>query len=702
MAETGPSGPDTEIHFDCGPEWGEEGGPATGLGRRYVELWNLVFMQNFLHPDGSLTDLPRKNVDTGAGFERWLTLLEDVPTIFDTSALRPMVTATERVTARAYGDDASVDYYLKSIADHARCVTFLVNDGVVPSNEGRGYVCRSVIRRAVRRGYQLGVERPFLPELVDAAVDLMADAYPELVKNRTSLVDVIGMEEERFRQTLRAGTALLDTEMATGRVRGAVAFKLHDTFGFPIEVTAEVAEERGVPLDREGFDTAMAEQRRRGNDARKAGAITEVGSHAYAGILEEHGPTEFTGYQEVESKATVLAVLDAGEGRIEVFLDRTPFYAEGGGQVGDTGTLTAVDGTATVRVLDTTYALAGLTRHVVEMDRGRLEVGMEVVASIDTERRAAIRRNHTGTHLLHWALREVLGPQVRQQSSYVGPDRLRFDINHHAPLTAAQLRTVEDMVNDRVLDNEPVRAYETSMDHAKELGAIMFFGDKYGDRVRVVEAGERSMELCGGTHVHALGTIGPLKIVSEGSIGSNLRRIEAVTGTGTIAKVRETDALLASVAELLRTTPDEVAPTLERVLAQQRAMSDELKLLRNQLARGEASELARAAVEGLVVLRRDDLTSDQLRDLAVAIRDEHDIRGAFLVGSPDGERVAVAGAVTKDSGLVAGEFVVEAAKITGGGGNAKAAEVAVAGGRDPARIDEAVAAIRARAGLPAA
>ncbi|HEX2850867.1 MAG TPA: alanine--tRNA ligase [Acidimicrobiales bacterium] len=710
MGETGPCGPCSEIHLDNGPEWGDGGGPAHGGGDRYIEFWNLVFMQNFRHPDASLTDLPTKNVDTGGGLERWLMLLEGVPTVFDTDAIRPIIAAAEELTGHAYraGDD-KVDTALRVIGDHARSMSFLVADTVTPSNEGRGYVLRGVIRRAVRRAYQLGVERQILGELVRSVVEHMGQAYPELRQKADVIADVVDREEGRFRQTLRAGSILLDEELDKGRVSGEVAFKLHDTYGFPIEITAEIAEEREVPLDRAGFDAAMDRQRERSRVGAGKAVITTTGIDAYRQILHEYGPSDFLGYQTVESDGQIVAVVRADDlseeersdprrvPRLEVFLDRTPFYAEGGGQVGDIGTITTPSGVA--RVIDTTPALPGLHRHVVEVLEGDIQSGQEAHAVVDALTRDATRRNHTGTHLLQAALREIVGPHVHQQGSYVGPDRLRFDLNHHEPLTPEQLEQIENLVNEEVLTNQGVRAYETTMDHARELGAMMFFGDKYGDIVRVVEAGNYSVELCGGTHVHALGTIGPLKITSEGSIGSNLRRIEAVTGTASLLSVQQDERSLERAAAMLRTKPDEVVEGIERLLQRQRELQDELKALRSQAAAGEARRLVAEAEGGLVVLRRDGRSGDELGDLAKAVRGEPGIRGVVLVGSPDGERVAIAVAVAKDSGLVAGQLALEAARACGGGANPKAPEFAVAGGKDVTKIDDAIAAVRQALGL---
>ncbi|HYD10326.1 MAG TPA: alanine--tRNA ligase, partial [Acidimicrobiales bacterium] len=563
MGATGPCGPCSELHYDCGPEWGEAGGPATGGGDRYVEFWNLVFMDQFRHEDGSLTPLPDKNVDTGNGLERVLMLLDDVPTVYDTEALMPLVRTVERIAGKPYGAGTNeYDSQIRVIADHARTMAFLVDDGIPPSNEDRGYVVRSVIRRAITKGAQLGIDKPFLPELLDATFALMGDAYPELHQRADGIKATIEREEHRFRQTLAKGMALLDEELVHGEVHGEAAFKLHDTYGFPIEVTREIASDRGVHLDEAGFTAAMQAQRQRAKAARKAGVIDKEALDAYRALAAEHGTTEFTGREEYETDARVVAVQPLDDGTVEVFIDRSPFYAEAGGQVGDTGWIETATGT--VEVVDTTYAIPGLHRHVGRLVDGHVDAGQEATARIDAARRDAIRRNHTGTHLLHHALREVLGDHVKQQGSLVHPEYLRFDFSHYEGVTAEQLRKVEDLANDEVFRNEPVRHYETTKEHAAEIGAIAFFGDKYGEIVRVLEAGS-STELCGGTHVRATGDIGPIRITSEASIGANQRRIFAVTGTGTVERLRRAEESLVSAATLLNVGgADEVVEGIER------------------------------------------------------------------------------------------------------------------------------------------
>jgi alanyl-tRNA synthetase len=532
--------------------------------------------------------------------------------------------------------------------------------------------------------------------MVERTIELMGDDYPELVTNRDLVVPIITREEESFRRTLARGSQILDAQLDRlgegGTVPGDVAFLLHDTYGFPFEVTQEMAQLRGFDVDVEGFESAMEEQRRRAREAGRAGGVaTGEEVDAQHRLLVEHGPTEFTGRREYETEATVIGVIGDA-----VYLDRTPFYAEAGGQIGDTGTITTDTGMA--EVVDTTYAPPGLHAHHVKLQEGAIEVGQRAVARIDGERRDAIRRNHTGTHILHWALRQVLGNHVKQQGSLVAPDRLRFDFSHFEPVTDDQLRAIEDLANHEILHNAPVRHFETTMDEARALGAIAFFGDKYGDIVRVLEAGEHSVELCGGTHVRRLGDIGPLKVVSEGSIGSNLRRIEAVTGFGPIERLRQEEELVSRAADVLGTTPDELPLAAERLRVELKTLRDELKDLRRQAAGSRAGDLASAAVDGVVVARVDAVARDDLRDLAVAVREAPGVRAVVLGGEPPGGGVALVAAVMKDGGLNAAELIAEPARTVGGGGG-KSPDLAVAGGRDASRLDEALDQARAAAGI---
>ncbi|HUF33598.1 MAG TPA: alanine--tRNA ligase [Acidimicrobiales bacterium] len=707
MGDTGPCGPSSELFWDFGPDLGAEGGPADGGEERYVEIWNLVFPQHYRQADGSLTDLPMRGIDTGAGLERILSILQGVTSVYETDVLAGLVDRAQSVTGRQLGQDEETDVALRLLADHARTITFLVNDGVLPSNEDRGYVLRRIIRRAVRFAHLLGVQQPVTPPMIAGVVELMGDAYPEIRAGQDSITTLVEREEGRFRQTLKTGSDLLEAELAGlpagGVLPGEVAFRLHDTYGFPLDVTREVVAERDVTVDDEGFAVAMDAQRQRAKGARKAGPADETASEAYRELLERSGPTVFTGREEPETEARVLSLLvrpaseadDAAE-LVEVFLDCSPFYAEAGGQVGDTGTITTATGR--VEVIDTTYALPGLHRHTGHVVEGEITPDQDAVATIDDERRAAIRRNHTGTHILHWALREVLGDHVKQQGSLVSPEYLRFDFSHHEAVTDEQLAAIEDLANREVLTDESVRHYETTQDEANALGAIAFFGDKYGEVVRVLEAGRRSVELCGGTHVGALGQIGPIRITSEGSIGANQRRIFATTGTGTLEIVRDEHDRLAEASRLLGVPPEQVVDGVAKRLDEIKELRDELKSLRKQAAGAGASSLAAEAVDGVVVARVDGVSRDELKDLAVAVRDQPGVRAVVLGGAPEGGGAALVSAVTKDSGLNASELIADAARTVKGGGG-KAPDLAVAGGKDPSALDLALDQVRAAAGI---
>ncbi|RMH72107.1 MAG: alanine--tRNA ligase, partial [Actinomyces sp.] len=628
-----------------------------------------------------------------AGLERMLSVLQGVDSVWETDEFVELLAAASRLTGVAHGADPRTDVSLRILADHARSTTFLISDGVFPSNEARGYVLRRILRRAVRHAFLLGVDEPVMAGMVDAVVEVMGPDYPELVRDHAYVRDVVAREELRFRETLRTGQNILDQHLARleagEALPGEIAFQLHDTYGFPLELTAEIAAERGVAVDTEGFAAAMAAQQERAKAARRVATGADEGP--WAELLDEFGETDFIGRDEVSGTGRVLWVGEAG-----VVLDRTPFYAESGGQVGDTGVIRT--DTGEVRVVDTRYAAPGLHLHVVEPIEGSIEVGQLAVATIDAERRAAIRRNHTATHILHWALREVLGDHVKQQGSYVGPDRLRFDFSHFEALTPDQIEAVEDLANREILDNAPVRHFETTMERARELGAIAFFGDKYGDIVRVLEAGRHSVELCGGTHVRALGDIGLLHIVSEGSIGSNIRRVEAVTGLESLAVLRRAEGLVARAAEAVGVPPDELVEGIEKRLAEAKAVRAELEQLKRQLAAAQAPRLAAEAVDGVVVARVDELDRDGLRELAVSVRDQPGVRAVVLGAALEGGGVALVSAVTPDSGLDAGELIAEAKKTVGGGGR-PAPDLAVAGGRDPERLDEALDQARAAAGL---
>ncbi len=700
MGDTGPCGPCSELYFDKGADYGADGGPAFGGAERFVEIWNLVFMQYNRSADGSTEDLPRPSIDTGAGLERILPLLQGVDSIFATDLFLPMIETAQSITGRTYGRDEGVDIGLRILADHGRAMSMLVSDGVLPANEGRGYVLRRIIRRAIRRARQLGVDGSCTPRLVDAAVGILGGAYPAMAEQHGLISDVVAREEEGFLRTLATGSTILEEQLASGleSVSGEVAFRLHDTYGFPVELTVEIAEEAGLAVDLAGFEEAMDRQRSQARAAARA-SKTVAGEQAYRSVLDLEGQTVFVGqrpdgYAAPARVVAVLADLDPGRvGQAEIFLDRTPFYAEGGGQMGDTGTIVTETGTA--QVYDTVSALPGLTSHRATLT-GEIFAGQDALAAIDGPRRDALRRNHTGTHLLHAALRAVLGDQVRQQGSLVAPDRLRFDFSHHGGVSPEELAAVSAMANAEVLTDDDVVVEETTKAEAEAMGALAFFGDKYGERVRVVRAGEHSVELCGGTHVGALGMIGPITVVSESSIGSNTRRIEAVTGASAIDRIAAREGLLTEAAALLRTEPEHVLEAIDRLLERQRAAERALEQARSRELQSEAASLVAEATQGVVVARRDGLAPDLLRDLAQSIRSTGGLRAVVLGGSPDGERAALAVAADRTAGheadggqVHAGDLVKQVAPLLGGGGGGSP-EVAVAGGKDPSGIDRAL------------
>ena len=709
MADTGPCGPCSEIHIDRGAEFGPDGGPRSDKqGDRFMEFWNLVFMQYDRDETGALTPLPKPSIDTGAGLERVLCLLQGVDAVWETDLMQPLIDKASELTGTTYrpGDyDHRESFAIRVLAEHARSTSMLVADGVFPSNEARGYVLRRIIRRAVRYAYLLGTEAIVLPALAEVAIDVMGNAYPDVARQRDFIVGVLGKEEANFRHTLRNGLSILERELdgddSTEELSGSTAFLLHDTYGFPLELTQEIAQERGVSIDIAGFESEMTEQRVRAKAARgtrRAGANVD----AYRSIVEQHGTTTFVGYVTDNAVGRILDVLAVAENEadnldldldldlVEIFLDQTPFYAESGGQVGDTGTIATETGTA--EVIDTTFALPNLRRHTARIVAGTITPGQPVAAAIDSERRNAIRRNHTATHLLHHALRAVVGDHVKQAGSLVAPDRLRFDFSHYESLTAEQIERIESMVNAETLANTPVRISEMPKAEAEARGAIAFFGDKYGDVVRVLEAGS-SVELCGGTHVSATGDIGTVKIISEGSIGSNLRRIEAVTGAASVALLQRTDKELGEIAKLVSSPGDPTGGVL-RKLDEIKALNDDLKRLRSTLATGRATELAASAIDDTVVARIDGLAPGDLRELAIAVRNAPAVDIAVLIGETPTGGVSLAAAVTTGAPVDASALIRDAAKAVGGGGGGGKGDVATAGGKDASAIDHAVALAR--------
>ena len=705
MGDLGPCGPCSEIHIDRGPDFGPEGGPlGDPAGDRFMEFWNLVFMQFDQGAGGLRTPLPKPSIDTGAGLERVLALMQGVDSVWETDLMQPLLDEACSLTGRKYivGDyDDRDSFAMRVLAEHARSSTMLVNDGVFPSNEARGYVLRRIIRRAVRYAYMLGTSDLVMPKLSEVAIDVMGNAYPDVRRNADFITSVIAREEERFRHTLKNGLSILDTELTggAGSLAGPTAFLLHDTYGFPLELTQEIAAEREIDVDLEGFTSEMTKQRDRAKAAHK-GAGDAGSVDAYREIVEQFGTTEFVGYAVDMVEARVLALVEptvaaepdteseSGSGQlVEVFLDRTPFYAESGGQIGDTGTITTATGT--VEVIDTTFALPSLRRHLARVTDGVVTSGQQATVTIDIARRDAIRRNHTATHLLHHALRTVLGDHVKQAGSMVGPDRLRFDFSHYESVTAEQVAEIESLVNIETLANDPTRAYETTKDEAEALGAIAFFGDKYGDIVRVLEAGS-SVELCGGTHVRATGDIGTVKVVSESSIGSNLRRIEAITGGASVELLQRDEALIAATARLVGAQVDDVLGGVQRKLDEIKTLHDEIKTLRSQVAIGRAGAIAAGVVDGTVVTRVDGLAPGDLRELAVAVRQRAEVDTVVLIGETPTGGVALVAAVPPGGDQPASALIAEAARAVGGGGGGKG-DIATAGGKNPDGIPDALA-----------
>ena len=708
MGDTGPCGPSSEIFWDLGPDHGPEGGPATGHDR-YIEIWNLVFMTFDQRADGTRVPLPKPSIDTGAGLERFLMVVQGKTSIWDIDVFRPLIAQAALGTGAGYGETERTDVALRIIAEHSRAMAFIITDGVRPSNNERGYVLRRIIRRAVLHAYLLGARDLVLPAMVDVAIDVMGAAYPELVANRETVEKVVGREEQAFRTTLQRGVDMLGDIVERGDVSGADAFFLHDTLGFPIDLTREIAAERGRSVDVDDFEQRMAQQRARARAAAEEAGSGPGDNPIWRELLEEFGATEFTGRQEHVTKSNVVALVvdgaqvdDAGKGTtVEVVLDRTPFYAESGGQVGDTGMITTVAAAggaeATLDVRDTRYGVAGsLVVHECVVRDGVIRDGDEAVAAIDAVRRDRIRRNHTATHILHWALREVLGAHVQQAGSMVAPDRLRFDFSHHDAVTPEQLAQVERLANEQVISDAPVRHYETTKSEAERIGAIAFFGEKYGEIVRVLEAGP-STELCGGTHVYALGFIGPIKIVNESSIGSNLRRIEAVTGDGALTYVEDEEALLRRIGGLLRATPKEIPDKIERLSAQVRSLQDELQRFKVKETLAAATELAGQATDGAVIARVDGLSNDDLKRLAQETVRTLGSGVVALAGTgPDGAKAGIAVAVSKDLNEVgvSADAIARPAARALGGGVGKGADAVAGGGNNADGLEEALRLVR--------
>jgi len=703
MGIPGPCGPSSELFYDKGEQFGEPGGPIGGGEDRFVEIWNLVFMQNIQdEPYHVVGDLPAKNIDTGMGLDRIAAVLQEVPSVFDIDTTRDVLRTAERYTRLEYGASERADVSLRILTDHARTITFLIGDGVVPSNDGRGYVLRRVLRRAVRHGWQYGGEGLITPKLAETTIEVMGDAYPDLVAKKDFILDVVTREEEKFRRTLESGHQLLDTELGESeRLSGTAAFKLHDTYGFPIDLTKEIVAERGVDIDLEGFEVEMEAQRSRARAAWR-GADSAEAAEVYRGMIDTHGLTDFVGYDYEASDGVILSmvrdgetVTKAGKGQtVEIFLDKTPFYAESGGQVGDTGVIQTETGEAVVS--DTQHVIQGLHGHRAKVAKGELIAGQPVSSAIDSPRREGIRKSHTGTHVLHWAIRDVLGDHASQAGSLVENERLRFDFSHFSQVAPRELGEIEGEINQRLVDNGRVSTQVTSREEAEAMGAIAFFGDKYGEVVRVVEIGDFSTEFCGGTHTHTAGQVGPLTIVSESSIGSNLRRVEALTGMAAYDHLASMRSALGKTGELLRTSPDQVPQRVEQLLEKVSGLEEQLDAVAGQRMGAIAEELAAntdlVGDVALVVADAGPVPGNELRQIALGVRDRIQGPSLVILGSSDGGKGTLVAVVSKDlvsRGVSAGELLTAPAQRLGGGGS-RDPELAQAGGPNGSELSSAL------------
>jgi alanyl-tRNA synthetase len=722
MGEVGPCGPCSEIHYFHGEhvdlsQFGEEP-TADGLG--WTEIWNLVFMQFDRRDEGGryvLDRLPKPSVDTGMGLERITSLLQGTTSNYDTDLLRPLVDKAAAISKKSYqGTQADDDTSMRVIADHARTAAFLIAEGVFPDRAGREYVLRRVMRRAIRHGHRLGITRPFLHEVALEVVAHMGEAYPELVVRRDLITTVIEQEEVRFRETIDRGLKILDEEIAAlaspggeRRISGAAVFKLYDTFGFPPDLTQVIAEERGLSVDMEGYDKALAEQRARSEHSKVGDEAVEAVWQKAMDAARGAGvdAVRFTGYEREQGEGRVVALVkgaflvghaEAGD-LVGVVTDATPFYGEAGGQVGDRGVIRAAGGT--LDVIDTQKPVTGLVVHLTKVREGSLAMGETVHLEVDHERRSAIRRNHSATHVLHWALRRVLGEQATQKGSLVGPDRLRFDFSHSKAVTSEQISTIEDLVNSKILTNAPVETEVVPIDVARAKGAMAIFEEKYGDVVRVLTMTADSVELCGGTHAHALGDIGLFKIIGEAGIAAGVRRIEAATGLNALAYVRELEGTVRIAARMVRSGSHDLPEKLEKLIDKDRSLEKEILDLKRKLAisgsagGGGVDEWAKSAREipfgKALAVRVDGSDAGMLRELADKLRDRLG-DSVVLVGGVHAGKVQLAVTVSKSliAHYKAGDIVKQVAEVVGGSGGGRA-DMAQAGGNELQKIDDALA-----------
>ncbi len=698
---TGPCGPCSELYLDRGPEFGAEGERPGDDTDRFLEFWNHVFMSYDLHEDGSLTELPSKNIDTGMGLDRMAAILQDVPSVFEVDHVRPLIDLAEELSGHGYEEGERTTRAMRIVADHARGATFLLADGVVPSNEDRGYILRRIMRRAIQQGNSLGLESPWLGRFAERTIELMGETYPELIAERETIARWVGDEEESFGRTLERGTELLERlvaqakESETSWIDAADAFKLHDTYGFPYDLTKELLAEEGLAVDDSGFEELMEEQRQRARTGTATAHGSEDSHERVLAFADAAPPTRFVGYETLRV-STGLAAVEPADGRALVKLEESPFYAEGGGQVADSGVLRWAGSEA--KVVDV-YRVGDDQALEVEPGGEAIEPGVQIEALVDRGTRHATMRNHTATHLLHAALRERLGTHVRQAGSAVRPDKLRFDFTHGQALSPEELRDVEDRVNQWVKASHPVRWLEMERAEAEKLGAMALFGEKYGEWVRVVEVEGVSRELCGGTHVANTAEVGIFKISSEGSSAANVRRVEAITGPVAIDFFREREAQLREAGELLGNSQDPLAAASKAAERLKEAGAGEEKAQAAALGE-EAKRLAAAAdeVDGVKVVVSATELGDQKQLLDVANRVQSSLGGAtaLVLGGGDGDKVALVALASQEAvgkGISAAALVREAAAVVGGGGGGRD-DMAQAGGKDPAKLDEALAAAR--------
>ena len=730
MGDTGPCGPCSEVHFHQGDHMAcaeeAEGrrclGPACECDR-WLEIWNLVFMQFDRDASGRLTPLPKPSIDTGMGLERIAAVVQGKSSNFDTDLLRPLIADVERRSRKAYGAHDADDVSMRVIADHARATAFLIADGVMPSNEWRGYVLRRIMRRAMRHGRLIGLMEPFLWQVTGAVTELMGGAYPELTEQQARVAELTRLEEERFAETLDRGLERIaeeahgakswpPAEEGRRRVPGKVLFTLYDTYGFPVDLAQEVLQERGfavTPETEREYEHEMEAQRERARSSATfgaggaGGAVGDESPATYQALLADLPKAEFLGYEAMSAPARILAMVARGRRRreavagdeVEVILDRTPFYAESGGQIGDTGVVTGRQGRG--EVVDTQYRGAGLIAHRLRVVEGGFREGEDVAVAVESPRRQGLRLHHTGTHLLHAALRKVLGTHVTQAGSLVAPDRLRFDFTHGKPVKHQDVERVEDLVNEAVRDNITVDPFWTDLNAALRMGAMALFGEKYGDHVRVIRIGDFSTELCGGTHLDATGQIGLFKVTTEGAVASGVRRLEAVTGSAALGHVAQKEQALRQAADLLRIPPLELPGRVQKLLDEQKGLERQIAELETRLAKDHAQDLVAGArpVSGIpvVVARLDGLDAEGLRAVVDSVRERLG-SGVILLGAVSDGKVSLVSAVTKDltGRLHAGKLVQEVAKAVGGGGGGRP-DLAQAGGKNPAELDRALAGV---------